>query len=94
MPISTDQVKHIAKLARIRLTKEQQTRFAKQLSGIFEHIETLRSVNTDNVEATSQVTGLANVSRRDEIQAADNRTEILDQMPDRADDYLKVKAIL
>ena len=65
--LSEEEVKHIAKLARIALTDEEVKKFAKQLSGVLEHVEILNELSTDEVEGTSQVTGLSNVTRKDEI---------------------------
>lgn len=68
MALSSDDVRHVAKLARLDLTDEEVTRFTKDLGGIFELIETLRQVDTKDVEPTAQVTGLANVTREDVIR--------------------------
>ena len=65
--ISEDEVKHIAKLARLTLTENEIKTFSTQLSDIFEYVELLNSVDTQGVEETSQVTGLQNVTEKDEI---------------------------
>lgn len=67
--LTPDNVRHIAKLARLILTDEEVARFTKDLGGIFTLIEQLGKVDTSNVEPTAQVTGLANVSRTDEIRS-------------------------
>jgi len=68
MTLTLDQVRHIAKLARLTLTEEEVTRFTKDLGGIFTLIEQLGEVDTSTVEPTAQVTGLANVARTDTIR--------------------------
>ena len=68
MSLSPDQVRHIAKLARLTLTEEEITRFTKDLGGIFTLIEQLGEVDTADVAPTAQVTGLSNVSRMDEVR--------------------------
>ncbi|MFC1655930.1 Asp-tRNA(Asn)/Glu-tRNA(Gln) amidotransferase subunit GatC [Patescibacteria group bacterium] len=65
--ISEDEVKHIAKLARLTLTEKEIKTFSTQLSDVFEYVELLNSVDTEGVEETSQVTGLQNVTEKDEI---------------------------
>ncbi|MBA4336648.1 Asp-tRNA(Asn)/Glu-tRNA(Gln) amidotransferase GatCAB subunit C [bacterium] len=65
--LSEDDVKHIAKLARLKLSDEEIKKFSGQLSGIFKYVEQLDEVNTDGLEETSQVTGLKNVTQADEI---------------------------
>lgn len=67
MSISKDQVQHIAQLARLKLTDSEVDKFSIQLSAIFEYVDLLNEVDTEGVEPTSQVTGLENVTREDEI---------------------------
>lgn len=65
--LSEEQVRHIAKLARIKLTDEEVERFGGQLSKVLDYMEILQEVDTDGVAETSQVTGLVNVTDADEI---------------------------
>jgi len=64
--ITEEQVSHIAKLARLEVSDEEVKKFAGQLSNVFEYMEILQEVDTDGVPETSQVTGLENVSEKDE----------------------------
>jgi aspartyl-tRNA(Asn)/glutamyl-tRNA(Gln) amidotransferase subunit C len=75
--LNTEQVQHIAKLARLGLGKEEGEKFARQLSDILAYVEMLNEVNTDKVEATSQVTGLENVSRDDVAARFCEKEELL-----------------
>jgi aspartyl-tRNA(Asn)/glutamyl-tRNA(Gln) amidotransferase subunit C len=68
MALTPDDVRHIAKLARLSLTDGEIERFTKDLGGIFALIERLGEVDTTDVEPTAQVTGLANVARVDEVR--------------------------
>lgn len=63
--IDEKQVKHIAKLSRLKLKDDEVKRFSGQLNDIFQYVEQLNGVDTDGVEETSQVTGLKNVSQED-----------------------------
>lgn len=65
--LSEEEVRHVAKLARIYLTDDEVKRFSKQLSGVLEYVDILGELDTENVECTSQVTGLKNVLSKDEI---------------------------
>lgn len=51
--ISREQVLHVAKLARLKLTEQEVESFTGQIGSILEHIEQLNKVNTDNVEPTN-----------------------------------------
>lgn len=75
--ISEDQVKHIAKLARLKLTDDEIKTFSGQLSEIFQYVEVLKKADTSKVEETSQVTGLQNVSQKDEITRKCEGDELL-----------------
>ncbi len=66
--ISAKEVRHIAKLAKLELTDREVKKFSGELSDILDFFKTLQEVKTDKVEETSQVTGLMNVVRSDEIE--------------------------
>lgn len=71
--LSKSQVLHVASLAKLSLTDAEIKKFQKQLSAVVSYFDELREVDTGNIEATSQTTGLTNVFREDEI----NTTQIL-----------------
>jgi aspartyl-tRNA(Asn)/glutamyl-tRNA(Gln) amidotransferase subunit C len=79
--ISEEQVKHIAKLARLKLTDKEIKKFSGQLSDILKYVEILNKVDTEKVEETSQVTGLTNVSEKDEITRKCEGDELLLSSP-------------
>jgi aspartyl-tRNA(Asn)/glutamyl-tRNA(Gln) amidotransferase subunit C len=58
-------VSHVAKLANLQITKDEEQKLESQLSEVLDYIEMLNEVDTENVEPTSQVTGLENVTRED-----------------------------
>lgn len=95
MALTIPEVEHIAKLARIELTDEEKKKFARQLSAILDYVAQLKEVDTSQVEPTAQVTGLENVTREDVVQGCDKKTrdKILDALPAREDDFVKVKAV-
>ena len=65
MALTKEEVRHIAKLARLSLSEEEVEKFTLQFEGIFTHLDTLLEVNTDGVEPTAQVTNLKNVMGED-----------------------------
>lgn len=66
MKLTKDQVQKIAHLARLQLTEEELERYVSQLTDILSYVEMLKELNTEGVPETSQVTGLTNVTRKDE----------------------------
>jgi aspartyl-tRNA(Asn)/glutamyl-tRNA(Gln) amidotransferase subunit C len=75
--ISEDEVKHIAKLARLNLTDSEIKTFSTQLSDIVEYVEILNSVDTEGALETSQVTGLQNVTEKDAVTRKCDGEELL-----------------
>lgn len=97
-------VGHIAKLANLEIKQEEKEKFQKQLSSILQYVNKLKEVDTRNVEITSQVTGLENVTREDEAKPSLTQEEALSNIPLRQgfegqakskhSGLFKVKAIL
>jgi aspartyl-tRNA(Asn)/glutamyl-tRNA(Gln) amidotransferase subunit C len=88
--IERDQVLHVAKLARLRLSDEDVERMAGELSGILEHVDRIAELNLDDVEPTSHVVALENVLRPDEPRPSRPRDVVLEQAPDPADGAFRV----
>ena len=94
MQLSAEQVRDIARLARIAVTDEEVEKFRTELSGILEYVEQLNEVDVEGVEPTSQVTGLENRWRTDEVNYEFTREQMLDSAIETAEDHLKVKQVL
>ena len=77
-------VSHVAKLANLPLKPGEEKKFEKQLSEILSYVEKLKEVDTKNVEITSQVTGLENVTREDQTSPSLTQEETLSNTPLRA----------
>lgn len=75
--IDTKTVEHIASLARLGLKAGEAEKFAGQLGAFLEHVEMLNEVDTTGVLPTSQVTGLENVTRKDEVARFGEKSELL-----------------
>ena len=82
--IEKEQVLHVAKLARLKLTDDEVQRMAGELSGILEHVERIAELDLDEVEPTSHVVALENVLRPDEPRPSWERDEMLERAPDPA----------
>ncbi len=87
-------VSHVAKLANLSLKSEEREKFEKQLSEILTYVEKLKEVDTENVEITSQVTGLENVTRKDEAKPSLSQNDALSNTKSQHNGFFKVPAIL
>lgn len=93
--LTTDEVKHIAKLAKIQLTEGEAQQFSGEISQILDFFSQLQEVNTDGVEETSQVTGLHNVARKDEIIVSENTDCLLECTPHEIESHsVKIPKIM
>jgi len=94
MQLSSDEVRHIAKLARLGLTDEEVEKFSHQLSDILSHAKMLDEVNTEGVESIAQITGLKDVFFEDKVEKCDLADALLEQSPmPKQDHMLKVKNV-
>ncbi len=91
VPIDID---HVARLARIALTKEEAARFSAQFSRLFEYIAELQALDVSHISATAQVIPLHNVMRDDAVTACLDREAALENAPDRDGPYFKTPRIL
>ena len=73
MSLSLDEVRHIAKLARLELAAGELEATQAKLNGIFSLIEEMQSVDTDGVEPMSHPQELAQRLREDRVTETDRR---------------------
>jgi aspartyl-tRNA(Asn)/glutamyl-tRNA(Gln) amidotransferase subunit C len=88
--IDREQVLHVARLARLRLSDQEVERMAGELSGILEHVDRIAELDLDEVEPTSHVVGLENVLRPDEPRPSWPKDVVLEQAPDPAEGAFRV----
>lgn len=91
--LTKDQVKHVARLAGLTLSKKEITKFQKQLSDILDYVAQLDEVNTSKAEPTSQVTGLENVFRDDKTTPSLSQEEVLSGAKEKHNNFFKIKGI-
>jgi aspartyl-tRNA(Asn)/glutamyl-tRNA(Gln) amidotransferase subunit C len=94
MAISEEQVKHVAKLAKLSFSDDELHEFTSQLGKIIDMVETLEEVDTEGVPFTSNVAETINVMREDNAQEGWNRQELMRNVPESEDGFIKVPAII
>lgn len=89
-------VKKAALLARLILTDEELTTYQSQLHAILDFISKLQAIPLNEVQPTSQVTGLVNVYREDIVDQSRvlSQADVLRNVPASYNGYFKVPAIL
>ncbi len=88
--IEREQVLHVARLARLRLSDAEVERMAGELSGILDHVDRIGELELDDVEPTSHVVELENVLRPDEPRPSWPKDAVLEQAPDSAEGAFRV----
>ncbi|MDQ0215783.1 aspartyl-tRNA(Asn)/glutamyl-tRNA(Gln) amidotransferase subunit C [Oikeobacillus pervagus] len=92
--ISTEQVKHVANLARLAITEEEAEKFTNHLDAIITFAEQLNELDTSNVKPTSHVLDIKNVLREDKAEKGLPREEVLKNAPDHLDGQVRVPSII
>ena len=92
--ISTADVVHVARLARLELSSDELERFTGQLAAVLDHAADVAALDTSGVAPTAHPLPLVNVLRADEVGPCLDRAEVLAQAPLAEDDRFRVPRIL
>jgi aspartyl-tRNA(Asn)/glutamyl-tRNA(Gln) amidotransferase subunit C len=94
LPLTPEEVRHIAQLARVGLSEDDVARFQDQLSQILDYFQRLQEVDTENVPPTAHTLAMNNVMREDEPRPSFDKEDILANAPQREGDLFRVRAVL
>ena len=94
MTIDLKTVKHISKLSRISIEDEKAKKLAGDLNSIFEFIEKLNELKTDNVEPLTSVAETTLKFRSDEIKSENIREQIIKNSPEDNEDFFVVPKVV
>ena len=94
MKILLEDVEKVAKLARLEVSAAEREAFAKQLSQILTHVETLNRYETNGIEPTATVLGQTNVFREDDVRPSLPVEKALANAPEREADGFSVPRII
>ena len=85
MSISEEQVRHVAKLARLGLSDEQVATLGVELNGILEQVDALQALDLEGIEPTAHAVAVTNVMRPDVIREGMSQEDALKNAPDQQD---------
>lgn len=94
MSVTLDEVRYLARLARLRFTEAEEARLAVQMNEILGLMEKLNELDTTDVPPMSHVLDLANVFREDAAAARITRDEALRNAPDADDAFFRVPKVI
>ena len=93
MPLSKQEVEHIAKLARLELTEEQKARYRGQLEAILDHVVKLKELDTRDVSPTASVSVGQMPLRADEPRPGLSKDELLKNAPKQDDGQFQIPPV-
>ena len=94
MSIDLKTIKHISKLSRISVDEKKTEKLAGDLNSIFDFIEKLNELKTDNVEPLTSVAETNLKLRSDEVKSKNLRDEVIKNSPKENEDYFVVPKVI
>ena len=94
MSIDLKTIKHISKLSRISVDEEKADKLAGDLNSIFNFIEKLNQLKTDNVKPLTSVVEATLKLRTDEVKSKDLREQVIKNSPQDNQDYFVVPKVI
>ena len=94
MGLTREDVKHVATLARMELTLEEEEQLTLQLDKILHYIEKLDQLDTENVEPLAHMGDIVNAFREDRVINRPATDPLLTNAPDREQNFIKVPKII
>ena len=91
--IGTEEVKHVAKLARLELTEEEVNKYSQQLGSILEYVEQMNKIDTTGIEPMPHAIPVYNVMREDIVKYEQTKEEMMANAPFEEDGFFRVPKI-
>ncbi len=91
--ISKEDVRHVAKLARLELTDDETEKYSKQLGEILKYVEQMNEVDTTDIEPMPHAIPVYNVMREDVVKYEQTKEEMMANAPFEEDGFFRVPKI-
>jgi len=92
--ITEEEVRHVARLARLALSEEEVKKFQRQLEKILEYVAKLRELNLEGVEPTTHVIPVVNRLREDQGKESLSKEEALSNAPNTEEGHFRVPKVI
>lgn len=92
--MDVETVKHVATLARLKLSDDELARFAKDLTSITGYVDQLGEVDVDDVAATIHPVADRNTWREDAARESFKREEAVANAPEEEQNFFKVPPVI
>lgn len=94
MPLTREEVQHIAALCRLAMTEAELDEMVHQLSNILDQFDILSEVDTEGVPPTSHAVVLESVLREDLVSPSSVLGDVMANAPRRHGDQFRVNAVV
>lgn len=92
--LNQEEVRHVAKLARLNISDDEVALFTEQLGSILEYVAQLDKVDTENIEPLAHALPIHNVLREDVVKPSLSNDEALANAPQRDGEFFAVPKVL
>ena len=92
--ITSEQVRHVARLARLALTDAEIERFGPQLESILEYVAKMDDLDVSNVEPMAHALPLVNVLREDVVTPSLPLEKVLQNAPETDGPFFQVPKVI
>jgi len=94
MGLSREDVQHVAQLARLDFSEEEEARLAEEMSRILDYAEKLDELDTSGVPPMSHVLDVTNVFRDDDVESRIEQEQALEPAPETDGPYFRVPQVV
>lgn len=94
MPISEEQVAHVARLAKLHLTPDELHAYSRELVTIIAYVDRLMAVDTKGIEVRTHECAGRRVFREDEVRPSLPVAEVMKNAPEKKDNYFLVPRVM
>ncbi len=92
--ITEDEIKKIAKLAKLSMPENESKEFAEQLSGALKHFEQMTKINTDGIEPLVTPTQIEHFLRPDQAVQEISADKMVENAPEKIGNLFKVPPVV
>ena len=94
MKITEEEVKHVAHLARLNLSRHELKKMTGQLDDLLSYVTKLEELDTENIKPTTHAFSISNAFRDDIVTNSLSREEALANSPKQNGEFFIVPRIL
>ena len=94
MPVTKNDVEHIAKLAKLEIKQDEITEFTSQFNKMLEYVDKLNELDTENVEPLIHPVEGENVFRVDSLKNSISTEDALKNSASKTEEYFKVPKVI